>query len=61
VCALKKLLGQECEPAEAPLKVVKEKVEEVVLIQLPSPFCNQDWTYLHHGADWDCNCKEGVQ
>jgi hypothetical protein len=58
-CALKKVLGEPCGAAPPP-KVVKEIKEEVILYQLPSPFCNQDWDYLHHGKDWDCECKEGI-
>lgn len=28
---------------------------------LPSPFCNEDWTYFKAGEDWNCKCSEGKQ
>ncbi len=61
VCAIKTILKQPCEEEKkAEVKVVKEVKEEVILYQTPSPFCNENWNYMHHGEDWDCQCAEGL-
>lgn len=35
--------------------------QPIVLVPTPSKFCNAGWNYKNHGADWECDCKEGVE
>lgn len=39
-------------------KIVKQPM---IIIPVPSPFCNEKWDYKHQGADWQCECIEGKQ
>lgn len=31
----------------------------MIIIPIPSPYCNEKWNYNSHGDDWNCDCKEG--
>jgi hypothetical protein len=40
----------------------KQQVKQpVMVIPLPSPYCNQNWNYNSEGTDWNCKCSEGYQ
>ena len=62
-CQIKGILKDPCDANESsePVKVTNEIKEEVILYQLPSPNCNENWNYMHHGNNWDCICKEGLK
>jgi len=34
--------------------------QPVIMIPIPSPFCNEKWNYNTHGLDWNCKCSEGL-
>jgi carbonic anhydrase len=38
---------------------VKEIIQPVIIVPLPSRDCNDDWNYQKQGADWECGCTEG--
>jgi carbonic anhydrase len=42
-----------------PDKIEKHVIKPIILIPIPSRFCNQDWNYQKNGEDWDCDCKDG--
>ncbi len=50
-----------CGGGAGKLQKFKERtiVQPVMLIPLPSKKCNEKWTYLKHGRDWECKCIEG--
>jgi carbonic anhydrase len=35
--------------------------EPVVIIPLPSKFCNERWNYQVMGRDWNCDCSDGKE
>ena len=57
-------MGQECDIPVSELgknsiqKVVYE--QPMIIIPIPSPMCNEKWTYGSNGNDWECKCKEGT-
>jgi len=58
-----KALGIEEEPEKKP-ETPKEEVlvqQPILMISLPSPYCNEGWNYVTHGEEWNCKCKEGNQ
>jgi len=67
VCAIKKLLGEtppECltNKNATKVEVVEKKITQpIIIIPLPSKFCNEDWNYQKEGKDWECDCKEGKE
>jgi carbonic anhydrase len=46
---------------EAKLQIIKKRIlrQPVIIIPVPSPYCNEKWNYESHGDDWQCDCKEG--
>jgi hypothetical protein len=54
-------LGKPCTiTPEEDIKVKKVNIEQpIIIIPIPSPTCNEKWSYLNHGSDWECSCKEG--
>jgi len=62
-CKIREVLGDPCveKPAEEPVEVKKEIVEDVLIYQLPSPYCNDPWDYKMHGDNWQCKCAEGMK
>jgi carbonic anhydrase len=66
VCAISQVMGRPCSngSAQAGPLIINEKQtikEPMILIPLPSPACNEDWTYASHGSDWNCKCSEGFE
>jgi len=67
VCLIKKILKEkdrnECivdEKDDQPITYYEKKVNQaIILIPLAAPHCNENWNYNSHGADWECECKEG--
>lgn len=70
ICALNKWRGFTCTNNSNQLTVhgtppskniIKKKVvkQPLLIIPIPSPFCNEKWDYTAHGDDWQCECKEG--
>ena len=42
--------------------VHKQTVKQpILIIPLPSPYCDENWNYNQHGMDWKCMCIEGHQ
>lgn len=39
----------------------KQVNQPIILIPLPSKQCNEHWSYINNGNDWECMCKEGKQ
>jgi carbonic anhydrase len=35
--------------------------QPMIIIPVPSPYCNEKWDYKNQGADWQCECSEGKQ
>ncbi len=63
-CAINAALGSPCaEEGDAPIIIQEiERVENpIILINTPSPYCNEKWNYNKYGGDWDCKCEEGLQ
>jgi carbonic anhydrase len=67
VCAIQKLLGEspkECNGNfnATKVEVIEKKITQpIIIIPLPSHFCNEDWNYKKQGSDWECDCKEGKE
>ncbi len=67
VCAIKKLLGEsppEClgKRNNTKVEVIEKKITQpIIIIPLPSKYCNEDWNYQKAGDDWECDCKEGKE
>ncbi len=65
VCAIMKLLGNIPAECLAPqnkteIEVIEKKITQpIIIIPLPSKYCNEDWNYQKSGDDWECDCKEG--
>jgi len=60
--ALNSISGEEGENGEEedPVVEIKETVNQpIILIPLPSPFCNYKFNYKENGDDWNCKCEEG--
>lgn len=32
----------------------------MIIIPIPSRFCNEKWNYKCNGKNWECECKEGI-
>lgn len=39
-------------------KIIKKPI---IMVPLPSPTCNDNWTYDRNGDDWVCDCKDGAE
>ena len=60
-CAINAAMGKPC-AEEKPTMIVKEiqKVEQpMMIINIPSEYCNTGWGYFNEGQDWECKCTEG--
>ena len=33
--------------------------QPILIIPIPSPYCNERWNYQSHGSNWECKCSEG--
>ena len=44
-----------------PTVIEKIVTQPIILIPLPSRMCNENWTYLNHGMNWECDCSEGKE
>jgi carbonic anhydrase len=44
-----------------PTIIEKTVTQPIILIPLPSRMCNENWNYLRHGLDWECDCAEGKE
>ena len=66
VCKIKDLLGytdKSCmDPnfAANPIVIERKIDQPIILIPMPSPKCNENWNYGKKGADWNCECSEGI-
>lgn len=56
-CAIETVLGLPCKEEEP--EKPDEVSQPVFIINTPSPFCNENWTYKNKGKDWQCLCVEG--
>jgi carbonic anhydrase len=36
-------------------------IEPVIIIPLPSKYCNEGWNWQKNGNDWNCDCVEGKE
>lgn len=67
VCFIRKELGlgvdEECGVKYSNMthEVIKDVVENDIIIPLPSHHCNEKWNYQQNGDDWECECKEGTE
>jgi len=64
LCFVSKILNistQECYKTSKSIDIIEEKeiIQPVIIVPLPSRFCNEDWNYQKQGADWECGCSEG--
>ena len=62
VCAISQAIGRPCgEKSNNPLIIEEKRIvkQPILLIPLPSPYCNENWNYTAHGTDWNCKCSEG--
>jgi carbonic anhydrase len=69
-CKLLKMSGLQkeevCDPKNylgmSPGKIlIKTVTQPLIIIPMPSKYCNSNWSYAKHGADWECTCKEGKE
>merc|ERR1711964_596847 len=62
VCAINTLLGRPCGQV-GPQIIKKQKVvrQPLIIVPIPSPFCNEKWNYNDHGRNWNCKCAEGYE
>ena len=66
---LKKIPDDRCIPAQlakelnvVPVTAFERKVNmPIILIPQPNRFCNDDWNYEAKGADWECECSDGLE
>jgi carbonic anhydrase len=66
MCFINNLIGKSsknCEKDTNDPTIIEEHtvIQPVIIIPLPSRFCNQDWNYQQTGADWECGCSEGKE
>lgn len=71
ICKIQKALGLEmernCGANQAVINAPKPKVEiqkvkqPLIIIPLPSKFCNANWDYSKNGDNWECECKTGKE
>jgi carbonic anhydrase len=66
VCGIKKMLGDSPAYCVADKNVTIQVVEKsitqpIIIIPLPSKFCNENWNYQKMGSDWECDCQEGKE
>ena len=47
--------------ATEPTVIEKTVNQPIILIPLPSRMCNENWDYIRHGANWECDCAEGKE
>ncbi len=42
--------------------IVIQEIEHVeqpmIIINTPSPYCNEDWSFRYFGTNWQCTCLE---
>ncbi len=66
----KNIPDDRCQPAEikkvaladVPTTEFERKVSQpIILIPQPNKFCNEEWNYSASGADWECDCTEGLE
>jgi carbonic anhydrase len=39
----------------------QKKIQPLIIIPIPSRFCNDDFDWQKHGEDWECDCKDGKE
>jgi len=57
-------LSPDCLPPDSStdnVVIEKEISQPIIIIPLPSQYCNDDWNYQNNGDDWQCGCSEGKQ
>jgi hypothetical protein len=62
VCAISKALGLSCasnNPGPLVIEEKKTQKQPIMVIPLPSPYCNAKWNYMKSASDWNCKCLEG--
>ena len=63
--AINKAIGNDSSATVASSQVIIEEVEHVeqpmIIINTPSPYCNEDWSFKNYGKNWECKCTEGKQ
>ncbi len=63
--AINKAIGNGGNANQTGNQVIIEEIEHVeqpmIIINTPSPYCNEDWDFRNYGKDWQCKCKEGRQ
>jgi carbonic anhydrase len=42
-----------------PNVITKTQIQPIIVVPVPSPFCNENWNYKKKGLDWNCDCAEG--
>jgi carbonic anhydrase len=64
-CAINKSLNKTCDDSkileENKIQLIKKRIlkQPMIIIPIPSPYCNEKWDYRSQGDDWSCDCKEG--
>ncbi len=61
-CAINDAMGTPC-LENAPITIVEEiqNVEQpMMIINIPSEYCNTGWGYTNQGQDWECKCTDGL-
>lgn len=59
---IRKALGLSCNLEPQKIEIIKRRIvkQPVIIIPVAAPMCNQNWNYLLHGDDWQCDCQEGI-
>lgn len=60
-CPIPKTLSNDTTVNTASTVKVRKNLKQMIIIPTPSPHCNENWNYLKHGEDWECQCKEGQE
>ena len=47
--------------ANEPTVIERTITQPIILIPLPSRMCNENWDYVRHGVNWECECAEGKE
>ena len=60
-CPLPKTVSNDTAVNTTSTVKVRKNLKQMIIIPTPSPHCNENWNYLKHGEDWECQCKEGQE
>ena len=60
-CPLPKTVNNDTAVNTTSTVKVRKNLKQMIIIPTPSPHCNENWNYLKHGEDWECQCKEGQE